>query len=297
MPRISRTAGRGRARRRSSPRPSPGKPSFKRKYGQHHLRSGRACEPLLRFLEAAPGDRVLEIGPGGGVLTAELARSGARVIALEVDVEWACHLGRRLPAGVAVLCQDALLFPWDRLARLEAPTLVTGNLPFNVGTRLIRDVLDAAATVPERLPRAGFMVQKEVAERLVAEPGDPAYGALSVWVGARARVRWLGDLAPGAFRPPPRVWAAFVGLETRHPPFDPELLPAFDRVVGLAFGQRRKTLRNALANGAGGWGRQRAAAVLERAGIDPGVRAESLGLGAFAALARAVVALGPGASG
>ncbi len=250
-------------------------PTLKKRYGQHHLRSGELCRPLVDFLAPA-GERVVEIGPGGGVLTAELSAAGARLAACEVDLEWAFHLRRRLPA-VRIAAVDALAVDWRRLA---SPALVAGNLPFQIATRLIERLLRAAAGGAP-VPRAAFMVQKEVAERLAAGPGDRAYGSLSVLTSALSEVRWLGTVAPGSFRPPPKVAAAFVGLVPRPSPVASEELPAFFRLVRLAFAQRRKTLRNALA---AGWGRPLAEEVLERVGLDRRCRAESLGVADFVAL-------------
>ncbi|MGE5233953.1 MAG: ribosomal RNA small subunit methyltransferase A, partial [Acidobacteriota bacterium] len=188
--------------------------------GQHHLRDGALCRPLVEFLRPR-GERVLEIGPGGGVLTAELARAGAHVLALELDRAWAIRL-RRLAVGgapIAIAVGDALDLDWQRLA---PGTLVTGNLPYNVATALIERCLVAAAGVP----RAAFLVQLEVAERLTAAPGDEAYGSLSVLVAAYARPTWLGRVRRGSFVPPPKVDGGFVGLERRVPPLPPAAMPA-----------------------------------------------------------------------
>lgn len=249
-----------------------GRPSLKKRFGQHHLRGGELCRPLLDYLDPA-GRTVVEIGPGGGVLTGELLAAGAKVIALEVDSEWAAHLKRALPSDdLSVMVTDARTFPWSRLA---PPALITGNLPFNVGTHLIDAVLAHGGIIE----RAAFMVQKEVAERLVARPGDAAYGALSVLAAARARVRYLGHLSAASFRPPPKVDAAYVGFELL--PGLPDGEQGLRRVVHLAFGQRRKTLRNSLGKG---WGKDEARAVLAAAEIDGGRRAETLSLAEFQAL-------------
>ena len=171
-------------------------PELKKRLGQHHLRDGRLCRPLLEFLRLEEGRRVLEIGPGGGVLTAELLAAGARLLACEVDAEWAFVLRRRLPRErLAVAVADALALDYGRL---RPPTLVTGNLPFNVATRIVELLLPHAAVVP----RAAFMVQREVAERLVARAGQPSYGSLSVLVAAQATARYLGTVRPGSFHPP-----------------------------------------------------------------------------------------------
>lgn len=256
-------------------------PRLKKRLGQHHLTSGRLCRPLVEFLRPA-GERVVEIGPGGGVLTAELLEAGARVLAWELDLEWAFELRRRLgeahpPEALHVAVVDALDID---LERLPSPTLFAGNLPFNVASPILEGLLPHAATIP----RAAFMVQKEVAERLVAKPGDAAYGGLSVLVAAWASVRYLATVKPGSFRPPPKVSAAFVGLELHPPPLPVEEMPAFTHLVRLAFSKRRKTLRNALTSGLD---RDHADALIAAAGVDPRIRAERLGLEEFVAMFRA----------
>jgi 16S rRNA (adenine1518-N6/adenine1519-N6)-dimethyltransferase len=246
-------------------------PRLKKSLGQHHLVDGALCRPLVAALAVA-GQRVLEIGPGGGVLTAELLAAGARVLGWELDAEWAFALRRRLPdPRLRVAVADALDLDWSRL---PAPTLVAGNLPYNVATVLIERLLPHG----DRVPRAAFLVQKEVADRLVAGPRDEAYGSLSLVVAAYAEARLLGRVRKGSFRPPPKVESAFVGFTLKTPPLPAEQMPDFLRMVRLAFGQRRKTLRNSLG---AGWGRERTEAVLARVGIGEKVRAEELGLAEF----------------
>lgn len=194
----------------------------------------------------------------------------------ELDVGWAFELRRRLASPSAagklrIVVADALAIPW---AVLPAGTLVAGNLPYQIGTVLIRRLLGNH----ERIPRAAFLVQKEVAERLAADPGSRAYGALSVAVAAQARIRILGRVRPGSFRPPPKVESAFVGLTLKAPPLDRDEMPAFLGLVQDAFSQRRKTLRNALASTRG---RAWAEEVLEAAELPPQTRAEALGLESF----------------
>jgi len=247
------------------------KPPLKKALGQHHLVAGALCRPLIQFL-SPEGQRVLEIGPGGGVLTAELLAAGARVLAWELDLDWAVVLRRRLPdPRLALVVGDALEIAWNHL---PAPTLVAGNLPYNVATAIIEDLLPHHA----RIPKAAFLVQKEVADRIVAAPGSDAYGSFSVIVAAYARPRILGRVKPGSFRPPPKVDSAFVGFELQPPPLPEKVMPDFIALVRLAFAQRRKTLRNSLA---AGWGRERTEAVLAAAGIPERARAEELGVGEF----------------
>lgn len=281
-------------RRRSVPRrplhadgsAPPLRPRLRKSLGQHHLVDGALCRPLIQFLSlpgaGLEGRRVLEIGPGGGVLTRELLAAGARVWGWELDLAWVAALRRSLPdPRLALVVGDALEIPWHLFdEHLEEPVLVAGNLPYNVATAILERLLPHH----ESVPRAAFLLQREVAERLVAKPGDDAYGALSVIVAAYAEARILGRLRPGSFRPPPKVESAYVGLILHPPPLPEDRMPAFVDLVHLAFNQRRKTLRNALA---ARWGRQEAEELLRRAGVDGGRRAEELGLGEWVGLASA----------
>ncbi len=264
-------------------------PELNKRLGQHHLVDGRICRPLIEFLQ--PRDRsVVEIGPGGGILTAELIAAGARVIAIELDKGWAFELRRRLLTGAAspkIVIADALEVDWNRLgggtfgdARPAATTQIAGNLPYNIATALIERLLPHH----RRISRMAFLIQKEVAQRLSARCGDKGYGALSVLVAARAKVRILGKVKPGSFRPPPKVDSAFVGLSLEPPALPESEMAAFTQTVRQAFAQRRKTLRNSLA---AAWSKSRAEAVLDLAAIEPRLRAENLGLDDFLRLHRA----------
>ena len=264
-------------------------PPLKKRFGQHHLVNPGVCRPLVDFLTPLDGARVVEVGPGGGLLTGELLAAGARVWGLEVDLEWAWELRRALARRRAVttslqpVVMDALDAPWDRL---PAPTLVAGNLPYNVGTQIVTDVLPHH----DRIPRAAFLLQKEVAERLTASPGRRAYGSLTVYTAVHAEARILGRVRPGAFRPPPKVDSAFVGLTLRPPPLPRPERAGFLAFVREAFGQKRKALRNALA----GRGRERVEAALAATGLPPLARAEELPLATWLALWRE---LGPDRGG
>ncbi|HEY0781654.1 MAG TPA: 16S rRNA (adenine(1518)-N(6)/adenine(1519)-N(6))-dimethyltransferase RsmA, partial [Thermoanaerobaculia bacterium] len=207
-------------------------PLLKKALGQHHLTDGALCRPIVEFLRPA-GLAVVEIGPGGGVLTAELLAAGARVTGWELDLEWAAALRRRLrDPRLRLVVGDALDLDWRRV---QAPALAAGNLPYNVATALVQRLLPHR----DRVPRAAFLVQREVAERLVARPGDAAYGSLSVLVAAYSRARLLGRVRRGSFRPPPKVEGAFVGLELAAPPLPDAEMDGFVAFVRLAFAQRR----------------------------------------------------------
>ena len=261
-------------------------PRLKKALGQHHLTDGRLCRPLVAFLRPG-GERVLEVGPGGGVLTAELLRADARVWGWELDRDWAFALRRATVAGtfdrelgpgsesgpgkggapLQLVVGDALEVPWHRL---PAPTLAAGNLPYNAATAIIARLLRH----PGRVPRAAFLVQKEVADRLVAGPGSSDYGALSVLVAARAEVRILGRVRAGSVRPPPKVDGAFVGFLAKPPPLEEgSAMDRFEATVRQAFALRRKTLRNSLG---AAWGKREAERVLAAAGIEAGARAQEL---------------------
>jgi len=266
--------------------PRPDRPPLRRSHGQHHLRDGAICRPLVDFLRLAEGDGVLEIGAGGGVLTGELLRRGARVVAVEIDPAWAFALAARGGEGErrdrrSIVVADALELDWRRL---PAGWRVAGNLPYNVGTAIVERLLAAA---PAGL-RAAFLLQREVVERMTARPGDDPYGALSLLVAARARAERLGVVRPGAFVPPPKVDSAFVGLETVAAPLPPAAMAELERLIRVAFSQRRKSLRNAVA---AGYGRAAAERALAAAGIAPARRAEELGLAEFLALREALAGL------
>ena len=148
-------------------------PRLRKALGQHHLRQGERCRPAIEFLH--PHDQtVFEVGPGGGVLTRELLAAGARVVGWELDLGWAHELRRRLPdPALSIVAADALELPWERAA---PGTLAAGNLPYSVATPILERFLTRGLAIP----RACFLVQDEVAQRLVARPGTRAYGLLTV---------------------------------------------------------------------------------------------------------------------
>ena len=223
-----------------------------------------------------PGDRLVEIGPGLGALTRPLLAAAGELDAVELDRDLLEPL-RAYCAGAGALRihrADALTFDFAAL-RGDGPRLrLVGNLPYNISTPLLFRLLDQA----EQVRDMHFMLQWEVVERMAAGPGAGAYGRLSVMLQYRCRVEALFAVGPEAFRPPPKVKSAVVRLvprETSPVPVRDER--RFAAVVRLAFAQRRKTLRNALSG-------LMDARQIEAAGVDPGARAETLGLAAFAAL-------------
>lgn len=257
------------------------RPTRRRALGQHFLRDAGIARAIVDLVAPAARDLVVEIGPGEGALTAELARRPGPVTALEIDRALAARLRERFP-DVEVLEADARA--WDYGA-LRAPAggrvLVVGNLPYSVGTKILISLVRAHEVIAEM----ALMLQREVAERVAAEPGGKDYASLSILCQLHWEVRLALRVPPGAFRPPPKVESAVLHLralpETRVPLADEH---RFEAVVRAAFAQRRKTLANALAGGLG-IAAQTARAAAEAVGIDPRRRAETLAISEFARLA------------
>lgn len=253
-----------------------------RSLGQHFLVDKGIARRIVAAADVGPGDTVLEVGPGRGILTEALLDAGARVVAVELDrglFAWLTgHLGAR--AGLEVRAGDALKVD---PATLGGAFKVVSNLPYQVTTPLLFHLLEGHPA-PDVLV---VMVQREVADRLLAAPGSKDYGVLTLGVGARARAELCFTLPPGAFRPPPKVRSAVVRIAPlTDPPVAPEAVERFMAVVRAALGRRRKTLKNALATL--DLPPDRVAAALAAAGIDPGARGETLDLAAFVRLQAAL---------
>ena len=245
-------------------------------------------DKLSASLEAAPDDTFLEIGPGRGALTRALAPRVARIIAVEIDRDLAAALPSQLPGNVQVITGDFLDVDLDIVLRDQArPLRVVGNLPYNVSSPILFRLL-RAADEGRVFHDATVMLQKEVADRIVAIAGAAGYGTLAVQVGLLADVERLLTLPPGAFRPPPKVTSAVVRLRFHAPSADVGDAAIFERVVRGVFTQRRKTLLNSLRPIATSAGRS-AAQVLERAGLDPSRRPETLSVQEMARLTRAML--------
>lgn len=254
----------------------------RKRFGQHFLHDPMVIDRIVMAIRPIPGQRLVEIGPGLGALTIPLLRATGELDAVELD--------RDLPEPLQAQCQgigtlrvyqaDALTFNFAALRGSAAhPRLrIAGNLPYNIATPLLFHLLTQAT----HLHDLHLMLQQEVAQRMAAGPGDPAYGRLSVMVQYRCRVELLFTVGPGAFRPPPKVQSTVVRLvprETLAVAVQDEARLA--EVVRLAFAQRRKTLRNSLREVLD-------AAEIKAAGVEPGARPETLDLAAFAALSDAL---------
>nr|WP_221040489.1 16S rRNA (adenine(1518)-N(6)/adenine(1519)-N(6))-dimethyltransferase RsmA [Gelria sp. Kuro-4] len=269
----------------------------KRHLGQNFLLDAGILARLAESAELSAADTVLEIGPGTGNLTLELARRAGTVIAVERDRELAPLLAETLAAceNVHLVWGDFLAADLDALWALAPPAAggarkVAANLPYYITSPILVKLL--TSRTPPAL--AVLLVQEEVADRLLAAPGTRAYGSLSVLVQFYSAPELVLRVPPGAFFPPPEVSSAAVRLRLRPaPPVEAGDPAFFFRVVRAAFGQRRKTVLNALAAGlAPAIGKEGLSAALATAGIDPARRGETLSLGEFAALTRALLARG-----
>lgn len=269
-----------------------------RALGQNFVADPNTVRRIARIADVGPGDRVVEIGAGLGSLTLALAEAGAAVTAVEVDRHLLPVLRTVVePAGVRVVAGDAMKLDWTEV--LAGPSgrerdtepagagswVLVANLPYNIATPLVADLLDEVPAIGRMLA----MVQKEVAERLAAAPGSRSYGAVSVKVAYWATARVVAQVPAGVFIPRPNVDSALVSIERRQrPAVDPAEVaagPLFS-VVRAGFAQRRKTLRRALSGvvapealaGEKMW---------DAARVAPSARAEQLDVAAWGRLAAA----------
>ena len=242
--------------------------------GQNFVVDPNTIRKVLQVARVGPTDTVLEIGAGAGSLTLGLAGAAARVVAIEVDPRLVDVLAETLNgvSNVEVIAGDALQLD---LGGIPARTLVA-NLPYNVAVPVVLRVLEEAAQIQELV----VMTQREVGERLVAAPGSKIYGQVSVMVAYFGVATLAAKIARRAFWPVPNVDSVLVRIDRRDPPgISREVLFP---MIRAAFAQRRKTLRNNLAPLSGG----PVESLLEAAGVDPGARAEQLGLDDFVRIAK-----------
>lgn len=258
-----------------------------RERGQNFLLDDSLADRLVRLAGVDPGDRVLEVGTGLGVLSRALARRGARVETVEIDAGLVRVLAGEslLPEGARLHHADALALDWSTLA--EPPDRVVANLPYSVATPFLRGLLDRRGSLRDW----SVMVQRELAERITAGPGEPGYGSFAVlhhWC-VRAEVR--ASVPARCFFPQPQVASAFVRFEpVSHDGLGPGELARLEPWLRAGFGQRRKTLVNAVA-AAGRLGKPAITEVLAAMGLDARVRAEALTPEEHLALARALEAV------
>jgi len=247
----------------------------RKRFGQHFLHDPGVVARIVRAIAPQAGDTVVEIGPGLGALTAPLLAAAGALTVIELDRDLIPHLRAACGGNPAltVIQADALRVNYTQLAAGRRLRLA-GNLPYNISTPLLFHLLGHAAAIQDMT----FMLQKEVVRRICAVPDTADYGRLTVTVAARAGSAELFTVGPGAFQPPPQVDSAVVRITPRPAPFPIHDLARYDRLVTLAFGQRRKTLGNALRGAM-------TPAAFAAARIDPRARGETLSPEQFARLA------------
>lgn len=255
----------------------------KKDWGQNFLGDARYLARIAEACSVGPGDTVVELGAGLGHLTRQLAGTGARVVAVERDRDLVAVLERELGLpNVEVRAANAAALDFAEVAGVARP-VVAGNLPYQLSSSILFEVLDQR----EHLSRAVFLLQKEVAVRIASGPGSRDYGLLSVLLQAYADVELLFEVPAGVFLPPPRVDSAVVRIDL-HPVPRVEVRDhaRFVRLVKAAFAQRRKVLLNTLKSDKSLGDAETIVGALERAGIDPRERAETLSPEQFAAIER-----------
>ena len=252
----------------------------RRRFGQNFLADPHYVARIIAAVDPQPGENLVEIGPGLGALTEGLIERAGHITAIEIDRDLAARLRDRFsPAQLTLHVTDALAFDF---AALPTALRVVGNLPYNISSPLLFHL----AQYDDRLRDLHVMLQREVVARMTAAPATADYGRLTVMLQVKFAILRLFVVPPGEFRPAPKVESAIarlVPLGLAKPPItDPAL---FARVVAAAFGQRRKTMRNALSALCDD-------AALRRIGIDPGVRGETLPVGELVRLANALATAG-----
>jgi 16S rRNA (adenine1518-N6/adenine1519-N6)-dimethyltransferase len=248
----------------------------RKRFGQNFLTDSGIIHSIGRAVGASVNDHLVEIGPGKGALTAELIGSAGHMDAVELDrdliplleQQFGQHENFTLHQG------DALKFDFGALKRDGKPLRIVGNLPYNISTPLIFHLLSQQSLIDDM----HFMLQREVVQRLAASPGKKSYGRLSVMAQYYCEIDSLFDVPPEAFSPQPKVQSAVVRLTPYpQPPHPADNIDTLQQVLKLAFGQRRKTLRNTLKNFI-------APEQLEALGIDPRARPETLSVAEFVAI-------------
>ena len=249
----------------------------RKRFGQHFLHDPGVIRRILDAIAPQPGQRLVEIGPGRGALTWGLLERARALDVIEIDRDLASALksDARATPDLRVHVQDVLETDFIQLRGDGAPLRTVGNLPYNISTPLMFHLLKQHAAVADM----HFMLQKEVVDRITAQPETKEYGRLTIMVAAAAQAEALFDVGPGAFTPHPKVWSAIVRLRPSSTPrFDIGADGVLRSLVTAAFSARRKTLRNGLKS-------LLSAQEIESCGIDPQLRPETLTPAQFGLLA------------
>jgi 16S rRNA (adenine1518-N6/adenine1519-N6)-dimethyltransferase len=245
--------------------------------GQNYLIDSNILGIIIEAAKIVPSDQLLEIGPGLGALTQALLATGAKLTAIEKDQTMSAHLREHFQ-GLELLDADVLDINLNELFAGGINKIVA-NLPYSVGSRFIVNALEAHP-LPERMV---FMVQKEVSDRLTAQPGGKEYGPLAIWSQLNYEVKCIKNVSPTCFMPAPKVWSAVVRFENRTRPLaEIADYTRFKKLIKLSFTQRRKQIGSNLRKNAPDFFQG-----LETCGIDPAARPEQISIQQWAALANA----------
>jgi 16S rRNA (adenine1518-N6/adenine1519-N6)-dimethyltransferase len=261
--------------------------AVRKRFGQHFLHDPGIIRRIIDAVAPAPGERIVELGPGRGALTWGLLEASAQLDVIEIDRDLAHLLDTdpRAQGRLHVHLENMLETDFVRLRAAGPPLRIVANLPYNISTPVLFHLLRQRAAITD----LHLMLQKEVAERMAAGPGGKDYGRLTVMLAAYTEVQRLFDVGPGAFQPPPKVWSAIVrlrpSLAARFPIGSDA---AFRTLVTAAFSHRRKTLRNGLKG-------LLSSADIASCGVDPAVRPETLAPAEFGRLADRYCRLVPAA--
>jgi 16S rRNA (adenine1518-N6/adenine1519-N6)-dimethyltransferase len=253
----------------------------RKRFGQHFLHDRNILDKIITAIDPQADQHFIEIGPGRGALTRLLIDAVDTLDVIEIDRDLAAALPNVITSPKLTIHEaDALSFDFDRLRTDDGPLRLAGNLPYNISTPLLFHLLGYDNLFMD----IHVMLQKEVAQRIAAEPGNRTYGRLSVAIAARCDIETLFHIRPGSFTPPPRVDSSFIRLRPDASKRARIMRQdTFDRVVKQAFGQRRKRLSNAL-------GSLLTADQIESVGVDAGTRAEQLSVEQFIALGNLLAA-------
>lgn len=246
-----------------------------KRFGQHFLHNAGYLKKMVAALNPKKTDCLVEIGPGLGALTQYVLPLCSQLHIVEIDNRFVEHLRTHFGESQLIIHhQSALEFNFGQLMIPNCPLRIFGNLPYNISTPLIFHLLNVKEHISDML----FLLQTEVVQRIVAQPGSKTYGRLSVMVQYHCQATELFDVPPGAFTPPPKVHSSVVALKPYQTvPFLAAQYPIFEKVVNAAFQQRRKVIRNSLS-------KLISSEELSQLNIDPQIRPEQLNIEAFVSI-------------